>query len=1531
MAFQKRRVEGSEEEEEYLFIGYYRMLLDKGSDQVLGFKPSKNIKHTLLNEKLRDVAECWEFSTNARTFCSYKDPWNRVELSFKAPRSKGLDGFIKIGDKIIGGPVVLNHFEPRYFKFKDYLANDENGFYNFGSLTQDIVDDMCDDIGINRININNAEAPYLAQDEAVKLMGNWEKVCKWIYSTNLDNVASQGSYKKIPVGLVTYVPDGRFYVLQDSDYVPATEDFDESGETIYFKIESVTEKDPITGEDIVRDNYVNAYATKEEWIYEPNKFYILTSGVYSLCQDTVFDSSKTYYEFESLEKEDIAKIADLLIAPAETYNSDTIYYTYNSDAEVNPGKPTGAVVEKGKISEEEFLRGIYYVPAPKRFGDEASIEYHYDTKEYRTEKFMNELTKHFDPEYLATYFIMTEIFECYDSRGKNCMMASWGPQKEGGEYIWYPIFYDIDTQLGINNTGIPSFEFNVDATEAGNYSTSDSVLWNNFYKMFKGSYILEKYRHLRGSKSDLYGTMETPLVDANNLEKWYTFNPEITKNIANKGKRPLIATNLDLYWKYITITNPASLDQNVAFIPGIDGTYTYDQEGTYYYALQGDRSQSRRQFLTSRIEYLDSWLNQGNYSRGGNNRIRGRISANSISKDTTSDKWVEKLPATPYWKNNIEFGEKTHDFDGEYWATLKPIQSTYVTAADDSGTYPSQKYDGVNPVKFKLNDIETGIRQSEDYPEQLVYLYGMNQMSDFGDLNKLYWREFYMEGNADHLTRLQLGYDGYSKTDPDVQWFNKELNGITLTKMPLLKEANFSRIGLKNSTTLDLTDSEKLENFRAVGTSNLVGVEFADGVALNTVYLPQSVTSLKLVKANLLTNLIESSIAPTPINEEDGTVTPPTQGLFLEGFFGNSFGSSLRSVHFDGGSLGYGSYKILKRYLDIVKNNPAGSYKFKITMNDVNWSPYQKLTEGTIYDENETYYEDDKHYGFKVWQKNASTFENLVLNGKLYILKEDVSNIIGNDFVTDVQNNLRNTVIFSDASSSAANPIISGIVYVNNDEEHAIEESDIRNKLQPLYPNLTFFFAHVNKAYSAEFLYRDNETGIDKYVPFKNGLEEDSIQKISKGDFEKDRTIWFEDPFEKYKPEKTHYDFVGWSANPNANPEENMQDIITEGNWSGEIEEDKYDYVYYAIFKIHEYDIIFYDGDGSELETIKVPYGSQSTPLPNKVPYKDDSQLNELYTYSIIGYTDNPLTNKLIDLSTTMVRNNTHYYPVFKEINVYDNFYYIDNMDSYFSFIEKEYIDQYTFRPQISGYYLDFKKDEKGGKINMEFRGKITLPAVRNGKPIIGISQNLFENQLGITHIFFQNKIKPEDEVGSYKHELRQIGASAFYDCVNLKVFEWTDKLQQIDDNAFFGCISLESSTIGKSIVSIGSGAFAYAFAPNEAGQVNITLPSSLKGFFGGNIFAYFSNCSYIYRKYNAPDKIIGKLQFGENELNVLENKVTFNGALFTATSINEVIIYCSDEHYNYWNTSDPRDEFTNENPDTIFTFPCQPEGNYID
>ena len=168
---------------------------------------------------------------------------------------------------------------------------------------------------------------------------------------------------------------------------------------------------------------------------------------------------------------------------------------------------------------------------------------------------------------------MTEVFECYDSRGKNCMMASWGPLEENGEYIWYPIFYDIDTQLGINNTGIPSFTFDIDATQDGCFSTNNSVLWTNFYKCFKNSYIRQKYRQLRGYTDDSinednFGKLTmSPLQTVDRIERWYLADADecgrgLNKNsndkhpfLAMKGQRPLIALNLDEYYKYITITN----------------------------------------------------------------------------------------------------------------------------------------------------------------------------------------------------------------------------------------------------------------------------------------------------------------------------------------------------------------------------------------------------------------------------------------------------------------------------------------------------------------------------------------------------------------------------------------------------------------------------------------------------------------------------------------------------------------------------------------------------------------------------------------------------------------------------------------------------------------------------------------------------------------------------------------------------------------------------------------------------------------
>ena len=71
------------------------------------------------------------------------------------------------------------------------------------------------------------------------------------------------------------------------------------------------------------------------------------------------------------------------------------------------------------------------------------------------------------------------------------------------------------------------------------------------------------------------------------------------------------------------------------------------------------------------------------------------------------------------------------------------------------------------------------------------------------------------------------------------------------------------------------------------------------------------------------------------------------------------------------------------------------------------------------------------------------------------------------------------------------------------------------------------------KAYSAKFVIYNEETKSYEYVKFKNGSTSiPSIQKISQEQYSNNNNIWFDNPYDLYQPEKTHYDFQGWSLTP---------------------------------------------------------------------------------------------------------------------------------------------------------------------------------------------------------------------------------------------------------------------------------------------------------------------------------------------------------------------------------------------------------------
>jgi hypothetical protein len=353
MAFWKR---GTGDNAIYTFIGYYRMLLDKSSTQVLGFKTPKKVVHKLfptkINDKgeqeyarLRDIAECWEFSNNARGYCSYRDPWNRVELSFKPPVGVANE----YTDK--GAPIVANSFEYRYHSKDDYIDT----LYAFDQASQADLNEVAKELGLPANSIIEKNRASGA-DALLTTHINWEKVCKWLWSTNVDAVESQGTYREIPVGDMEYKTDGTFFIInENNEFVPSTEAFNK--DKSYYIAN--------TGDDKETNPYIEVNAAPAEYVFEVGKFYYLAAGgdtaktdddIYTISYDA-FDGSIKYYEFIEGDASSFDTRFDLLVRPVdtqkETYNSGIQYYTWHgteydaNNAEkrvvVKKGSATGAV------------------------------------------------------------------------------------------------------------------------------------------------------------------------------------------------------------------------------------------------------------------------------------------------------------------------------------------------------------------------------------------------------------------------------------------------------------------------------------------------------------------------------------------------------------------------------------------------------------------------------------------------------------------------------------------------------------------------------------------------------------------------------------------------------------------------------------------------------------------------------------------------------------------------------------------------------------------------------------------------------------------------------------------------------------------------------------------------------------------------------------------------------------------------------------------------------------------------------------
>lgn len=109
--------------------------------------------------------------------------------------------------------------------------------------------------------------------------------------------------------------------------------------------------------------------------------------------------------------------------------------------------------------------------------------------------FRETISEHFNKEYLFRYLLTVLMIGGVDSLGKNMKITTFDGK------VWYPTFYDLDTCLGIDNSGYLTIQPDVEIEE-GSFNTSNSNLWTKVMNYF-ASELKEEWALMRQGRFTL--------------------------------------------------------------------------------------------------------------------------------------------------------------------------------------------------------------------------------------------------------------------------------------------------------------------------------------------------------------------------------------------------------------------------------------------------------------------------------------------------------------------------------------------------------------------------------------------------------------------------------------------------------------------------------------------------------------------------------------------------------------------------------------------------------------------------------------------------------------------------------------------------------------------------------------------------------------------------------------------------------------------------------------------------------------------
>lgn len=427
------------------------------------------------------------------------------------------------------------------------------------------------------------------------------------------------------------------------------------------------------------------------------------------------------------------------------------------------------------------------------------------------ERFKREYQCYLNKEFLIAYYLITEALLMADSRVKNMMIATWGKEVRSyvdlnGEthstnnYIFYPIFYDMDTMLGLDNTGVYKFNY-YDEDTISTLFNGDEVLW---------FFVRDA---LKDELPAGYNALEGAYLTANKILPYFNLNQA---NMANEA-----FYNGDSQYKYIGYARTGYKDDSSE-----EDKYIEPGAAPFLYALQGDRSLMREWFVTNRIKFLRGKYNSNNYQNGDRVEFRWYYPKGSTG-DAGLDLSAQYVPPTNFFN----------------FTSLKTGYAGVKLGAN--GNSYNERFNGEETKTIVLPEA-SGANGTE------AYLLGLSNLTDLGDLSSKYMQKFIISSTDVRLQHLTLGNPHRCYKNPYWKPTGGQSQAIGLTGCTYLKTFNLQNC-IDYNNTLNFSGSPAIEKILLTGSS-VSGLTLPENGNLKELRLPSTIRNLKIHSHANLTN-----------------------------------------------------------------------------------------------------------------------------------------------------------------------------------------------------------------------------------------------------------------------------------------------------------------------------------------------------------------------------------------------------------------------------------------------------------------------------------------------------------------------------------------------------------------------------------------------------------------------------------------------------------------------------------------------------